>query len=86
MQFDTKGEMMDPKLKKLYSPFWVVITAVLSVVFIILFYPIAHRKLGFPLSAVVTLLAVFLIWLNYLIRAIMFTYSKSEPPANNTVK
>ena len=65
-------------MAKFYNRFWVTVTIVLSVVFAILLFPIVQRKYGFPLSLLVTFLGVVFIWVNYFIRAYIFSRDKED--------
>lgn len=61
------------KKQQLYSPMWISITAILSIVFAVLFFPIAKEHWGAFWSVVSTLAGVAVIWLVYVIRAYIFT-------------
>jgi hypothetical protein len=63
---------------KLYSRFWVGVTAVLSMVVIACGFPAFQRKFGFPASLLWTLAVLVGVWATYLIRAYMFSDRPSD--------
>ena len=56
-------------MARLYNKFWINVTIVLSLIFIILGFPAFRRSHGFAISILITFLGVGFIWLTYLIRA-----------------
>jgi hypothetical protein len=58
---------------KLYSRFWVGVTAVLSMVVIACGFPAFQRKFGFPASLLWTLAVLVGVWGTYLLRACLFS-------------
>ena len=60
-------------MARLYHPFWVGVTILLSAVFGILFFPVVHEKYGLPMSIALTLLGVAVIWIIYIVRAQIFS-------------
>ena len=64
---------------RLYSPFWVGFTLLLSVVFVVLFYPMVHEKYGLSTAVLLTVVCLVVIWVNYLVRAHIFSqWSKDK--------
>ena len=60
-------------MRKLYHPFWVGFAIVLSFLAIIAGFPAFQRQFGFPMSFVLTGAIVLAVWLNYLVRALIFS-------------
>lgn len=60
-------------MKKLYDPFWVSVTIVLSVIFIIMLPLSIIEKHGTVKTIVLTLVGVVFIWVTYLVRAYFFS-------------
>jgi len=59
-------------MKRLYYPFWVGFAAVLSILAIIAGFPAFQSQFGFPTSFFLTGAVFLAIWLNYLIRVLIF--------------
>jgi len=62
------------------------VTAVLSLIFIVMAYPLFSRKFGFPVSVLITAGCVLFIWFNYFIRAYIFTSWKKGEDNKNKVE
>jgi uncharacterized membrane protein len=60
-------------MKKLYDPFWVSVTVVLSVIFVIILPLSIIEKHGTLKTIVFTLVGVVFIWVTYLVRAYFFS-------------
>lgn len=60
-------------MKRLYHPFWVGFAVILSILAIIAGFPAFQRQFGFPTSFFLTGAVVLGVWLNYLIRALIFS-------------
>lgn len=60
-------------MSRLYSKFWVNVTVVLSLIFIILGFPTFQREHGFVSAFVFTFIGVSVIWIVYFIRAYIFS-------------
>ena len=60
-------------MKKLYDPFWVSVTTVLSVIFIILLPISIIEKHGTVKTIFFTLIGVVFIWVTYFVRAYFFS-------------
>lgn len=58
---------------KYISPAWIGVTAILSVLFAILFFPVVTTRYGIPTAVILTVIGVGVIWLNYFIRARIFS-------------
>ncbi|MHC4945507.1 MAG: hypothetical protein ACYTG7_21045 [Planctomycetota bacterium] len=58
---------------RLYSGFWICVAVILSIVFVVLFFPIVQDRYGFPISVLLTALGVLVIWASYFIRAYIFS-------------
>lgn len=65
-------------MPRLYNKFWVNVTIVLSLIFIILGFPIFQRKYGFISAFIFTFISVSVIWIVYLIRAYIFSTFENE--------
>jgi hypothetical protein len=65
---------------RLYSRFWVGVTLALSIIFVVMFFPIVQAKYGFPKSVLLTLVCLLVIWASYLVRAYVFSGGKRERP------
>lgn len=57
----------------LYNKFWVNITIVLSLIFIVLGLPAFLRQHDLATSILITILGVCFIWVTYLIRAYLWS-------------
>lgn len=62
-------------MARLYNKFWINVTIVLSLIFIILGFPAFHRSHGLVVSILITFLGVGFIWVTYLIRAYFWSNS-----------
>jgi hypothetical protein len=60
-------------MKRYYNRFWIGFTFILSVVFILLFFPMALERYNLSVSILLTTAGVLVIWMVYLVRAIIFT-------------
>ena len=60
-------------MARLYSGFWVGVTAVLSIIFTMMFFPVVQQKYGYPQSVVLTMVGLLFIWASYFVRAYIFT-------------
>lgn len=67
-------------MTRLYSRFWLVVTLVLSVIFIVLFYPIVQDRYGFTGSILLTAGGLLVIWVVYVARAYIFTSFEKKGP------
>lgn len=68
-------------MKKLFNKFWIVITIILSLIFIGLFLPLTTRSLGFTKAFSYTMTGLAVIWIVYFVRAYIFSdmgHDKSE--------
>lgn len=68
---------------RLYNRFWVGATIVLTAIFVVLFFPIAHAKYGAPTSILLTAVGAVVIWMSYLVRAYVFTRGESDGSTKN---
>lgn len=59
-------------MSKLYDKFWVRVAILLSVVVVVVGFPVFHREKGFPASVLWTLLVVLGVWLTYIVRACLW--------------
>ncbi|MFC1502388.1 hypothetical protein ACFL6A_03145 [bacterium] len=60
-------------IRKLFSPFWVGITLLFTVIFVVLLpLSILHRY-GLPKTILFTSIGVICIWVVYIIRAFIFS-------------
>jgi len=57
----------------MYSKPWVIVTAVLCVVFSVLAFPIFVRAKGLPVAIAYTLIGIAVIWFAYFVRAWVFS-------------
>ena len=60
-------------MKKLYDPFWVSVTVVLSVIFVIVLPLSIIEKHGTVKTIVFTLVGAVFIWITYFVRAYFFS-------------
>ena len=67
-------------MARLYNTFWVGVTLVLSVIFVVMFVPVVQGKYGFPKSVLLTLVCLLVIWVSYLVRAHVFSRGNTERP------
>lgn len=65
---------------KYYNRTWIMITVGLSVIVIVVGFPVFQAKYGFPNSLAWTISVVFLVWLTYFIRASLFGGDKTDDP------
>ncbi len=61
----------------IYNKFWVNVTIILSLIFIVLGFPAFLRSHSIAVSILITVIGVSFIWITYLIRAYM--WSEKEP-------
>ena len=66
-------------MKKLYDPFWIGVTIVFSVIFIILLPISIIEKHGTVKTIVFTLIGVVFIWVTYFVRAYFFSNDSKNP-------
>jgi len=60
-------------MKNLYDPFWIGVTAVLSIIFVILLPISIIEKHGVVKTIVFTLVGLIFIWVTYFVRAYFFS-------------
>lgn len=60
-------------MKKLYDPFWIGVTVVLSIIFVILLPISIIEKHGVVKTIVFTLVGLIFIWVTYFVRAYFFS-------------
>ena len=60
-------------MAKLYNKFWMNVTIILSLIFVVLGFPAFLRSHSFIVSTLITFLGVCFIWITYLIRAYMWS-------------
>jgi hypothetical protein len=60
-------------MKKLHDPFWIGVTVVLSIIFVILLPISIIEKHGVVKTIVFTLVGLIFIWVTYFIRAYFFS-------------
>ena len=65
-------------MSRLYSKFWIIVTIVLSLIFIVLSFPTFQRTHGFGSAFLFTFIGVCVIWIVYLIRAYIFSSFENE--------
>jgi len=63
---------------RLFNRFWVTVTIGLSIIVIIIGFPIFQMKFGFPKSLLWTFIVVVLVWLTYIIRAYLFASDEND--------
>jgi len=63
---------------RLFDRFWVTVTIGLSIIVIIIGFPIFQMKFGFPKSLLWTFIVVVLVWLTYIIRAYLFASDEND--------
>lgn len=70
---------------RLYSPFWVGVTAILTLLFVVLAAPRFLHKWGLIGGGLATLAGALVIWANYIVRAYIFSHPRfsSAPPTEN---
>jgi membrane-bound ClpP family serine protease len=56
-------------MRNLYDKFWVKVTIVLSLIYIVLGFPAFLKSHSVAVSILLIVVGVFLIWITYLIRA-----------------
>lgn len=61
---------------------WVALPVLLSVVFIVLFYPVVSQRYSVTASLGLTVAGLCVIWASYFIRAYVFTRSSLTASAN----
>jgi uncharacterized membrane protein len=66
-------------MKKWYDPFWVSVTVVLSIIFVILLPISIMEKHGTVKTIVFTLVGVVFIWVTYFVRAYFFSDDSENP-------
>ena len=59
-------------IRKYYSGFWVGFTIILSMIFSILFFPAIRGNYSFMQSILLTAAGVILIWVVYIVRAMIY--------------
>jgi hypothetical protein len=57
------------------------VAIILSIVFVVLFFPIVQKRYGITVSILLTALGVLVIWASYFIRAYIFTRDAAAEPA-----
>jgi len=67
----------------LYSPLWVGVTIVLTIVFVVLAAPLFVAKPGFIGGGLATLAGVLVIWASYLVRAYIFSHPRFSGSGND---
>jgi len=65
-------------MRKLFHPFWVGFTIVLSLIFIIVFPTAIVSRYGPLKTTIFTLIGISVIWIVYLVRAYIFSNFSSE--------
>ena len=60
-------------MRKLFSPFWVSITILFTVIFIVLLPLTILQRYGLPKTILFTSIGVICIWVVYIIRAFIFS-------------
>lgn len=60
-------------MHRLYNKFWINVTIVLSLIFILLGFPTFRRTHGIMQSVLITFLGVCFIWITYIIRAYLWS-------------
>ncbi len=60
-------------MKKLYDPFWIGVTVVMSIIFVILLPISIIEKHGVVKTIVFTLVGLIFIWVTYFVRAYFFS-------------
>ena len=65
-------------MARLYSGFWVGVSAVLSIIFTVMFFPLVQEKYGYPQSVVLTMIGLLVIWASYFVRAYIFTQGMED--------
>jgi c-di-AMP phosphodiesterase-like protein len=60
-------------MKKLYDPFWIGVTVVLLIIFVILLPISIIEKHGVVKTIVFTLVGLIFIWVTYFVRAYFFS-------------
>ena len=66
------------KYRSLITNPWIVLPIVLSVIFAVLFIPVARRSQGLPLALLYTLIGLCVIWASYFVRARIFRSWRRE--------
>lgn len=66
---------------KYVRSWWVTLPVVLSIVFVVLFYPVVSQRYSLPASLGFTVIGLCVIWAVYFIRASIFT-RLSQPSAD----
>jgi hypothetical protein len=64
-----KGNVM----KKHSTGFWLILTILLSAIFVVLFYPGTKERLGSGEAIMYTIAGVMLIWIVFFLRARIFS-------------
>ena len=65
-------------MSRLYNKFWINVTIVLSLIFIILGFPAFRRSHGLAISILITFLGVGFIWITYVIRVYCWSDSNEK--------
>jgi len=65
-------------IRRYYNPFWMGFTIVLSVIFVVMAFPIFMRRMGPFLAFFITVFCLTLIWLRYIFIAWIFTRGKRD--------
>ena len=65
-------------MSKLYNRLWVWVAIILSVVVVVVGFPVFQREKGFPASIFWTLAVVLGVWLTYVVRAYLWGDNKNN--------
>ena len=65
-------------MSRYFNRYWVAITIIISVVFTVLFYPVAAERAGNPETIGLTIAGLAVIWIVYVIRAMIFSRTPSR--------
>ncbi len=69
-------------MKHYFNKLWVIITVILNVVFVILFFPLSLKRVGTIKAIVFTLIGLLIIWIVYFVRAYIFSKYFGEKDKN----
>lgn len=60
-------------INRYFNRFWIWIPIILSAVFAILFFPLVRQQFSLIISILLTTAGMLVIWIIYLLRAVIFT-------------